>query len=193
MGVAVVGALVAAGLWFAPSVAARSREGPAISQAAAPVDCLAYVTNYSDDLVSVIDTITNAVAATIDFPDGTGPWGVAVHPNGETVYVTANGDNELLVISVATNTVIDTIGVGDIPNGIAVSPDGTRAYITNFLTGSVAVADTATNAVTTTIDVDGSPLWVAFGPCGTPPPPPPPTTPSTVAPAPGPVVPRFTS
>ena len=45
----------------------------------------AYVTNDRDNTVSVIDTATNSVSATI--PVGLGPTTVAVTPNGRFVYV----------------------------------------------------------------------------------------------------------
>src|SRR6516162_7651936 len=40
----------------------------------------AYITNNFSNTVSVIDTVSNMVTATI--PVGTGPWGVAVSPDG---------------------------------------------------------------------------------------------------------------
>ena len=43
----------------------------------------AYITNNSDNSVSVIDTATNTVTATI--PVGDGPFGVAVTPDGSKV------------------------------------------------------------------------------------------------------------
>jgi YVTN family beta-propeller protein len=47
----------------------------------------AYITNALDNTVSVIDTKTNTVTATI--PIGVGPVGVAVNPDGSKVYVTS--------------------------------------------------------------------------------------------------------
>jgi YVTN family beta-propeller protein len=49
----------------------------------------AYITNTADDSVSVIDTATNSVVATIPFI-GFQPRGVAVSPTGAFVYVTCN-------------------------------------------------------------------------------------------------------
>jgi YVTN family beta-propeller protein len=78
----------------------------------------AYITNNQSNYMSVINTVTNQVTATI--PVG-GGWGVAVSPDGSKVYV-ANG--ELAVIDTATNTVAATLGICA-PNsvGVAVSPD----------------------------------------------------------------------
>ncbi len=64
-------------------VAALVLGGMAGSAGAAPY---AYITNSQSSTVSVIDTATNTVTATV--PVGTYPSGVAVNPAGTRVYVT---------------------------------------------------------------------------------------------------------
>src|SRR5688572_6275626 len=61
-----------------------------------------YVTNFNGNSVSVIDTATHTVIATVTV--GLSPVGVAVTPNGAFVYVTNGGDNNVSVINAATNT-----------------------------------------------------------------------------------------
>ncbi|WP_374777453.1 hypothetical protein OG756_36440 [Streptomyces sp. NBC_01310] len=46
---------------------------------AVPPGTYAYVANFNDGTVSVIDTATNAVVVTV--PVGNAPWGVAVSPD----------------------------------------------------------------------------------------------------------------
>ena len=70
----------------------------------------AYVTNSCGNSVSVIDTDTNTIVATI--PVGINPLGVTITPDGTRVYVTNQGSNTVSVIDAATNTVIATIPVG---------------------------------------------------------------------------------
>jgi YVTN family beta-propeller protein len=60
--------------------------------------------------VSVIDTNTNTVSATI--PVGNGPEGLAVTADGKKIYVANVWDNSVSVINAATNTVVKTIPVG---------------------------------------------------------------------------------
>ena len=67
----------------------------------------AYITNVLDNSVSVIDTTTNTVTATI--PVGVRPEGAAVSPDGSRVYVTNFFDNTVSVIATTTNTVTATI------------------------------------------------------------------------------------
>src|SRR5438105_1116204 len=97
----------------------------ASSISAAP---FAYITNGGSNSVSVIDTATNRVVATIPF--GSNPRGLAIDSNGSSVYVTNFGSGTVSVIDVATNTVIGSpIDVGFHPYGIAVNPSGTRLYV----------------------------------------------------------------
>jgi YVTN family beta-propeller protein len=94
----------------------------------------AYITNFGDNTVSVIDTATDTVIATI--PVGDRPYGVAVTPDGSKVYVANQGFNPrfvstVSVIDAATNTVSATIRGGRDPIGVAVSPDGSKVYVVN--------------------------------------------------------------
>jgi YVTN family beta-propeller protein len=156
----------------------------------------AYIPNSGSDNVSVIDTATNTVVATI--PVGSEPIGVAVSPDGSKVYVTNSnlGPGSVSVIDTATNTVVATIPVGSEPIGVAVSPvqrkrederergdggrrerepDGSKVYVANgavfitngtFLPGTVSVIDTAINTVVATIPVGVGPFGVAANPDG---------------------------
>src|ERR1041384_6733002 len=69
----------------------------------------AYVTNVNDGTVSVIDTKSNTVIATI--PVSPAPAGIAVTPDGAFVYVTLLGGNTVAVIDATTNTVVATVFV----------------------------------------------------------------------------------
>ncbi len=83
----------------------------------------AYITNSVSNTVSVIDTSSNTVVATVFV--GIYPWGVAVNPSGTRVYV-ANEDGTVSVIDTSSNTVVATIDVGTYSKGVAVNPSGTR-------------------------------------------------------------------
>jgi len=124
----------------------------------------AYGTNFGGNTVTVVNVNTGVTVANITV--GSSPYGVAVTPDQQRVYVAnANSDN-VSVISTATNTVIATIPVGDEPYGLAVSPDGSKVYVANIGSDNVSVISTATNAVTTTIAVGDQPASVAISPNG---------------------------
>jgi YVTN family beta-propeller protein len=129
-----------------------------IGVAVSPDGSKVYVTNRGTGTVSVIDTATNIVIATI--PVGLNPIGVAVKPNGSKVYVATDDFNTRPIVSVidtATNIVIATIAVGLSPNGVAVKPDGSKVYVASFDANTVSVIDTATNIVIATIPVGNGP------------------------------------
>jgi len=70
----------------------------------------AYVANNGSNNVSVINTATNTVAATV--PVGSLPGGIAVTPDGYFVYVSNFGSNSVSVINTTTNAVVATVDVG---------------------------------------------------------------------------------
>ena len=125
----------------------------------------AYITNTDSNTVSVIDTATNTVIATVNV--GSYPFGVAVNPVGTKIYVPNEGSNDVSIIDTATNTVTATVKVGFGPHGAAVNPEGTKVYVTNYGDNNVSVIDTATNTVTATVNVGGNPQGVAVTPDGT--------------------------
>ena len=67
----------------------------------------AYITNLDANTVSVIDTTSNMVAATIAV--GSLPQGVAVTPDGSLVYVANSIDNTVSVIPTSVNMVTGAI------------------------------------------------------------------------------------
>ena len=111
----------------------------------------AYITNYNSNTVSVINTSSNTVIATVDVRNN--PHGVAVNPAGTKVYVTNEEDKTVSVIDTATNTVTATVNVGKQPYGVAVNPIGTKVYVANIVDSTVSVINTTTNTVTATVNV----------------------------------------
>ena len=67
----------------------------------------AYVGNFKDDTVSVIDLDAVAVVATL--PVAAGPHGMAVTPDGRKVYVAGDGASTLTVIDAAGDRVAGRI------------------------------------------------------------------------------------
>ncbi|WP_445183436.1 Hsp70 family protein [Pseudonocardia sp. Cha107L01] len=192
-GTAVVSAVLIPQTWHAPSILPAtsalataspqpSRSTPGVisvgqgpsAVAISPDGRRAYVPNagsgaMAGNTVSVIDTATNTVIATV--PVGVGPSGVAITPGGGYVYV-ANGDaNSVSVIDTVNDTVTATVPVGREPSGVAITADGRDVYVPNAGSGSIAgttvsVIDTTTNTLTATILVGFGPSGVALTPDG---------------------------
>ena len=154
-----------------------------------PTGPFAYVTNQSSNNVSVIDTSTNTVVATIDLRictgegefltcDSPGPAGIAITPDAKHAYVADELIGAVSVIDTSMNTVSSTrINIpcppdggscSKSPVGVGITPDGRFVYVTNTNGHFISVIGTSTNTVTATITqgVSGSPFGIAITPDG---------------------------
>ena len=122
----------------------------------------AYVSNAIDGTVSVIDTSSRSVVATITV--GSTPFGVALNPAGTRAYVTNTGDSSVSVIDsnpndgAAFNTVVNTILLPPFsnPTGITVSPSGAFLYIADQLdVGEVTVVNLQTTPALVSVVLTG--------------------------------------
>jgi YVTN family beta-propeller protein len=118
----------------------------------------AYIAKFANNSVSVIDTVSNAVTATINV--GGFPFGVAASPDGSKVYVTNEFDGTVSVIDATTNAVTATINVGQLPCGVATNSDGSKVYVANSSDNTVSVIITRTNKVTATIPPTPKSPWL---------------------------------
>jgi YVTN family beta-propeller protein len=83
------------------------------------------VPNIKSASVSVINTATNSVIATV--PVGIFPFGSAITSDGSRAYVTNINPGTVSVIDTANNTVIANAPAGECPFGIAISPSALTA------------------------------------------------------------------
>ena len=123
------------------------------------------VTETAPAQVSVIDTATGSVTATVPMPDG--PGGIAVAPDGARVYV-ATFSSTIAVIDPTAGAVVGSFPVrgGGSSVALAVSPDGRRVYTTTDERDSITVVDTATGETVAAVRVGDEPVGVAFSPTG---------------------------
>lgn len=130
---------------------------------------VAYVANALSNTVSVIDTETNQVVATI--PVGQTPVGVVFSPDGTKAYVTNNGNDtggSISVIDTATNTVVATVPVGGSTDFSAITPDGKKLYVPSGRDNAVFVVDLSANIVIEPpIELGFAPVSVAVAPDNT--------------------------
>jgi YVTN family beta-propeller protein len=135
----------------------------AMAPGAALAGAKAYIGNFADNTVSVIDTSTGSVVTTI--PVATGPHGMAISQDGGTVYVAGDGSSSLDIIDTASDRVTKTVEVGNKPNGITLTPDGKLLLVTVYGEDRIAIVDTATKDVIGTIQV-AKPHTVSVQPDG---------------------------
>jgi YVTN family beta-propeller protein len=103
-----------------------------VALAISPDGSLAYVCNFVDGTVSVIDTATNTVTATVS-AGGPGDGAVEVTPDGTSAYVL--NQNNITVLSTATNQPVATVPVAGTGGGslVMVSSPPTSQSITQPL------------------------------------------------------------
>lgn len=135
----------------------------------------AYVTNSGSGNVSVIDTTTDTVIATI--PVGTSPGRPAASADGVHVYVPNTASSSLSVLRTATRTANATIPVGAGPAVVAVAPNDSRVYVGGAggvvsvidtslasVVGSVAAGAPASGSINgIALSLDGTRLYVLWG------------------------------
>ncbi|MBO9512870.1 MAG: PD40 domain-containing protein [Variovorax sp.] len=143
---------------LAAACAALCLGGPAL--AAGPK---AYVGNYKDDTVSVIDTAAGRVVATV--PVAAGPDGIVVARDDAQVFVSGSSASSLSVIDTASDEVVSTVEVGKGPQGLALTPDGRWLLVAVNGDDRVALVDTATRSVAATVPV-AKPHTIAISPDG---------------------------
>jgi YVTN family beta-propeller protein len=149
----------------------------------------AYVSNSYGDTVSVIDTTTDEVLATIEFGDAParptvtadlegqadvrhGLVNPTVAPDGRHVYVAKSVAGGIAVIDADRLTVTTVLDAGGPkPSGLAFTPDGTRLVVTLLggtvdAPGAVAVIGCTTGQAGTPVPTGGQPERLALSPDG---------------------------
>ncbi|HRX60209.1 MAG TPA: PASTA domain-containing protein [Candidatus Competibacter sp.] len=111
----------------------------------------AYITNYAGGTVSILNPETNQVVDNIPVGiSGSGPSGIAVHPDGTKLYIAnrprfGQSAGTVSVIDLIERKVATTISVGVAPLGIALNPTGERLFVANEGSFSLSVINTSTN------------------------------------------------
>lgn len=123
----------------------------------------AYIGNFQDSTVSVLDVAAARVVATV--PVAQGPDGIAVTPDGTTAFVSGSGAAALSVIDTATDQVAAAIAVGQGPQGLALTPDGRQLLVAVNGDDKLAFVDVATRRVLAAIEL-AKPHTVAVQPDG---------------------------
>ncbi len=174
----------------ARGAAADSASAPAASAPATAPGLLAYVTNEGSEELSVIDTRTDTVVASIAV--GTRPRGVRLTTDGKTIFVALSGSprcpptmpdaeceklkadkskDGIAVVDAASRKVTRVLPGGSDPENFDISKDGATLFISNEDAGTASVVDIASGKIRSTVKVgrepegvrvypDGSTVWV---------------------------------
>ncbi len=96
-----------------------------------------YVSNAASNTVSVINTATHQVVATITVENS--PTGIAYDSDSKEMYVDNHGDNIVSVIDPYNGHVLNTIDVGSNPVVVAYDSDSKEIYVTNQGSNTISV------------------------------------------------------
>lgn len=94
-----------------------------VAIAITPDGTRAYVDNEADSTISVIDTATNTVVATI--PENV-PTGIAITPDSTRAYVTNLISNTVSVIDTTNNTVVATVAASNTGSPVVLTKSARR-------------------------------------------------------------------
>jgi YVTN family beta-propeller protein len=117
-----------------------------------------YVTNKSDNTVSVFDASNVNVANSPPIPSlsppvavGTAPAGIVALKDGTRFYVANSGSNDVTVVSATSFAVLKTVAVGVGPIFVAADPGSTKVYVANPGSFSTSIIQTVNDTVSATI------------------------------------------
>ena len=111
----------------------------------------AWTTDMGSGTVSLINLYMGEKVASV--PVGREPEGIALTPDGGTLWVSARGSDQAFALDPETLEIRAVVATGRFPLRIAVRPQGDVAITSNLQDGSLSVIDLATNTVTRTIAV----------------------------------------
>jgi len=128
-----------------------------------------YVTNTRGDSVSVVDTETFEVLATIPLGPGK-PNRIAAHPDGRTAWVVYDRSHDLGVVDLEGRRLLRRVRIGGNPYNLALSPDGRTLVVLDWASersrDEVIVWDPAAGRVTGRVEVSTWPAHAVFAPDG---------------------------
>jgi YVTN family beta-propeller protein len=125
---------------------------------------LLYVPNIRSNTLTLVDVVSRKVLRHLLV--GKGPEGVAVHPDGEHVYVAAQHEDVVQVFTTRTHELVAREAVGSMPVRLAFTPDGRYAFVPNRTSKDVSVIDARTHREIKRIPIGIWPGGVVFEPNG---------------------------
>jgi len=117
--------------------------------------------------LTVLDVASAAVLKTIDLGEYRKPHGVRFLPDGKRVAVTAEANQALLLIDVATGKIESAIKTDQkVSHMVAVDEKGTRAYVASIGSGNLTAIDLADGKVLKVIPTGDGAEGIALRPGG---------------------------
>ena len=155
--IGLVGALVVGGACAAPVVQATLTMGNGTAGMGIDVATRkAFVSNYADGTLTVVNVDTLAVLATV--PAGSHPRRLIVNSASNLVYVVNdNAPGSVTVIETGSYGIVATIPVGNNPRTLDADFGVRELYVTNHTDNTVSIISTQTHTVLETVPVGSGP------------------------------------
>ncbi len=129
---------------------------------------LVFVANPGSNTVSIVDIATGVERKRLRSDLFGFPHGMAVHPDGTTVYLTSEQKRLLIALDARTLEIANQLSTGmDGSHMVVLSPDGRRAYITDRGSARVTVVDTAGWTIVEHVPAGSGVEGIALSPDGT--------------------------
>jgi YVTN family beta-propeller protein len=148
----------------------------AVSTTASALAGTVFTANEVSNTVSVIDTGTRKLVATVDLGDENhhrplyngiiDAHGANLSPDGRLLAVTGRGSSNVVFVDTDSRRVVADVLVGREPHVPTFTPDGKEAWVTVRGRDYIAVIDTASLAVKAQIRTVNGPSMVWFSPDG---------------------------
>jgi YVTN family beta-propeller protein len=126
---------------------------------------LVYVSGETAGDVTVIDTTTRAAVARV-IHGGGDAMGLALSPDGKTLYAGAGENKTVLKIDTGTNKQVGSIAVPGVVHETTLTLDGKFLYVTLRKANKVVVISTADDKIVKVVDSRGYPDLVTMEPSG---------------------------
>ena len=109
-----------------------------------------WVTNVETATISIINTSTRAVVATVTLASGSRPFGIAFDPAGTAAWVAQEVSGKVLKLNTSTGAQIASIDAGGPVRHLSISADSASLYASRFITPLVPGENTGTPVLTGT-------------------------------------------
>jgi YVTN family beta-propeller protein len=114
-----------------------------------------YVANTSGDSLSVIDLDGQKDVREIKI--GSHPHGLALAPDGATIYCSVESERKIKFLDVSTDQVVESVSTTGVPNQLAATPDGKWIYVAINDKGVADVIDVRRRQVVESIEIGKRP------------------------------------
>ena len=119
-----------------------------------------WLTAPADNKLLLMNAGTGEVEASIDVAGE--PHGLALSPDGKTMYVGQRGLGQVAKIDIASRKIVKTVSLGKRPDMIAISSDGKSIFVAIRDENKLTTVSTADLSVTGQVDTDGETHGVAY-------------------------------